>query len=100
MRVVSCRCTFRLRKRCSKSSKSFSPYSPYASAVKLPPEMPVIRSTSSSKRTVRPVGVATSIRRNVSRTPYASAAARVPPPEKARMTRLSEAPRFCSIFSN
>ena len=48
--AVSSPCTLRLRKRASYSSNSFSPYRPYANAVKLPPDIPVITSTSSSRR--------------------------------------------------
>ena len=35
-----------------------------------------------------PLGPTTSVCRSVSRTPYENAAARVPPPENARMTRF------------
>src|SRR4030095_13781826 len=99
-RAINSPSTLRLRKLRSNSSNAFSPYSPYASAVKLPPEIPVTRSTSSSRRTLRPEAFTTSMRRNASSTPYAKAAARVPPPEKARMTKFSELPRRASISSN
>ena len=92
--------TLRLRKRASYSSNSFSSYRPYANAVKLPPDIPVITLTSSSRRILRPEVVTISIRRSASRTPYENAAARVPPPEKARMTRSCWSPRCRSSFSN
>ena len=38
---------------------------------------------------LRPSGALTSVRRRNSSTPYENAAARVPPPEKARTTRFS-----------
>ncbi len=95
-RVVNSPCTLRFRKRFSYSSKSLSPYRPYASAVKLPPDTPVITSIVSSSR-MRPRGLSTSVLRSTSSTPYANAAARVPPPENVRMTRLSfPFARFCS----
>ena len=57
--------------------------------MKLPPDTPVIILTASSRRTLLPLGPMTSVRLRNSRTPYENAAARVPPPEKARTTRLS-----------
>ena len=43
----------------------------------------------SSRRTLLPFGPTISVRRRNSSTPYENAAARVPPPEKARTTRFS-----------
>jgi hypothetical protein len=48
--------------------------------VKLPPETPVMMSTSSISRRGFPPTVI-SVRRSSSSTPYENAAARVPPPE-------------------
>ena len=53
--------------------------------MKLPPDTPAIMSTSSMAGCVSPRTVM-GVRRNSSNTPYDSAAARVPPPEKARST--------------
>ena len=62
--------------------------------MKLPPEIPVITSTVSSARTCRPLLVVTSMSRSVSSTPYENAAARVPPPEKARTTSVAWSSAF------
>jgi hypothetical protein len=56
---------------------------------KLPPETEEMTSTSSRSDRPPPIGVRSSSRR----TPYASAAARVPPPEKVRMMNVSSS--FC-----
>jgi hypothetical protein len=52
--------------------------------VKLPPDTDVMASTSSSRR---PLGIGVS--RSSWSTPYASADARVPPPENARIITTS-----------
>jgi len=57
--------------------------------VKLPPETPVIMSTASIRRKRLPFDPIASVRRSICRTPYENAAARVPPPENARITRFS-----------
>jgi hypothetical protein len=55
--------------------------------VKLPPDVPVIRSISDSAE-CGPAGPATIVRRNSSSTPKEKAAARVPPPENVRMSSV------------
>ena len=53
-----------------------------ASAVKLPPDTPATRPTSSSMRILLPLGETASMRRRASSTPYENAAARVPRPKR------------------
>ena len=57
--------------------------------MKLPPETPVMMSTSSSIRVFLPPTV-NSVSRSASSAPNAKAAARVPPPENATTINVSD----------